>query len=84
MSKAHTIARHLIRRGHISQGSATLEYGALGARLSDVIHRLRNESSHLIPVGFTIITIDKEDTQGNIYGEYHLVRKQAAPEAEAA
>lgn len=63
-------------RGHISEGSALIEYGRF--RLADVIHRLRNERADLIPEGMEIVTIHKQDTQGNPYGEYHLVSEASA------
>jgi len=75
-TRIEQIATHLIKRGHISEGSAIIEYGRF--RLSDVIHRLRNERPDLLPDGHEIVTIDKQDTQGNSYGEYHLVSKASA------
>ncbi|WP_079638071.1 hypothetical protein [Sphingopyxis flava] len=65
------VASHLAVRGHISEGSALIEYGRF--RLGDAIYRLRNEKAHLLPEGMEIVTIHKQDTQGNRYGEYHLV-----------
>jgi hypothetical protein len=65
------VAQHLIIRGHISEGTALIEYGRF--RLSDAIYRLRTSQSHLLPPGKEIVTIHKQDTQGNRYGEYHLV-----------
>jgi hypothetical protein len=65
------VAAHLIQRGHVSEGSAIIEYGRF--RLSDAIYRLRNEKAYLLPPGKEIVTIHKQDTQGNRYGEYHLV-----------
>lgn len=76
-SRIAVVADHLIRRGHISEGSALIEYGRF--RLSDVIHRLRNERPDLLPEGTEIVTMHKTDTQGNKYGEYHLVSKRSAP-----
>jgi hypothetical protein len=70
------VAAHLKSRGHISEGSALIEYGRF--RLADVIHRLRNERTDLLPEGTEIVTIHKRDTQGNPYGEYHLVTKSSA------
>jgi hypothetical protein len=70
------VAEHLKARGHISEGSALIEYGRF--RLGDAIFRLRTTHSHLLPTGQEIVTIHKQDTQGNRYGEYHLVRTQAA------
>lgn len=72
--------RHLLTRGHISEGTALIEYGRF--RLSDVIHRLRTDAAALLPADKEIVTIHKQDTQGNRYGEYHLVSKaSAAPRA---
>ena len=65
------VAEHLAIRGHISEGTALIEYGRF--RLGDAIYRLRNEKAHLLPPGKEIVTIHKQDTQGNRYGEYHLV-----------
>lgn len=79
-SRVEIVADHLITRGHISEGSALVEYGRF--RLSDVIHRLRNDRADLVPPGMEIITIHKKDTQGNQYGEYHLVSTQAAAQRE--
>lgn len=76
MSRIQTVAKHLASRGHISEGTATIEYGRF--RLSDVIHRLRNERPDLLPTGMEIITIHKQDTKGAPYGEYHLVPKASA------
>lgn len=75
-SRIETVAAHLKSRGHISEGTATIEYGRF--RLADVIHRLRNERTDLLPEGKEIVTIHKQDTQGNPYGEYHLVSKSSA------
>lgn len=75
LSRVETVAAHLIQRGHISEGSALVEYGRF--RLADVIHRLRNERADLLPKGHVIVTLHKHDTQGNAYGEYHLVPKKA-------
>lgn len=75
-SRIETVAEHLKQRGHISEGSALIEYGRF--RLADVIHRLRNERSDLLPEGMEIVTIHKQDTQGNFYGEYTLVPTRAA------
>lgn len=76
MTRIETVAAHLARRGHISEGTALIEYGRF--RLADVIHRLRNERSDLLPEGMEIITIHKVDTKGSQYGEYHLVSKASA------
>lgn len=75
-SRVELVIEHLKTRGHISEGSALVEYGRF--RVSDVIHRLRNERADLVPAGQEIITIHKQDTQGNRYGEWHLVQKAAA------
>jgi hypothetical protein len=76
-----TVAQHLIQRGHISEGSALIEYGRF--RLADVIHRLRTDRSDLLPEGKEIVTVHKQDTQGNRYGEYFLVEKAAAASRSA-
>jgi hypothetical protein len=75
-TRVETVAAHLIQRGHISEGSALVEYGRF--RLADVIHRLRNDRSDLIPEGMEIVTIHKQDTKGDNYGEYTLVPTKAA------
>lgn len=75
-SRIETVMAHLASRGHISEGSATIEYGRF--RLSDVIHRLRTDRKDLVPDGMEIVTIHKTDTKGDPYGEYHLVPKAAA------
>jgi len=75
-SRIEQIALHLAKRGHISEGSALIEYGRF--RLSDIIHRLRKERRDLLPEGHDIVTIHKQDTQGNRYGEYHLVSEASA------
>ena len=75
-SRIEQIALHLKQRGHISEGTAIIEYGRF--RLSDIIHRLRNERPDLLPDGHEIVTMNKSDTQGNRYGEYHLVSKASA------
>lgn len=82
MTRIEQVADHLIRRGHISQGTALVEYGQF--RLSDVIHRLRNERPDLLPEGHEIVTINKQDTKGHDYGEYHLVSQAAAGPLRAA
>lgn len=79
-SRVETVAEHLKQRGHISEGSALVEYGRF--RLADVIHRLRTDRNDLVPVGMEIVTIHKRDTQGNPYGEYTLVSKHAAAARE--
>ena len=76
MSRIEKVALHLRSRGHISAGSALTEYGLF--RLSDVIHRLRHERPDLLPEGMEIVTIEKHDTKGAKYGEYHLVSKRSA------
>lgn len=76
MSRIDTVVRHLNARGHISDGSALIEYGRF--RLSDVIHRLRTDAADRLPPGTEIVTIHKKDTKGADYGEYHLVRKASA------
>lgn len=76
LSRVELVAEHLKQRGHISEGSALVEYGRF--RLADAIYRLRRERSDLIPEDMEIITMNKNDTQGNGYGEYHLVRKTSA------
>jgi hypothetical protein len=65
-----------MQRGHISEGSALIEYGRF--RLADVIHRLRTDRADLIPEGKEIVTVHKQDTQGQPYGEYHLVETRSA------
>jgi hypothetical protein len=74
-NKAILVAAHLKRHGHISQGTATLEYGYF--RLSDAILRLRNEDDDLIPNDMRIKTVMKRDASGHPYGEYQLVKKGA-------
>lgn len=73
---AEIVAAHLVQRGHISEGSALIEYGRF--RLGDAIFRLRTNKRHLLPEGKEIITLHKQDTQGNRYGEYHLVDTKSA------
>lgn len=75
LSRVEIVANHLLKRGHISEGSALIEYGRF--RLSDVIHRLRTDRSDLIPHGMKVVTIHKQDTQGNRYGEYTLVSSRS-------
>ena len=70
-NRAVQVIDHLKARGHISQGSAFVEYGSF--RLSDAIYRLRGVDADLVPAGTEIITATKRDTQGKPYGEYHLV-----------
>ena len=41
-SRIETVVAHLLSRGHISEGSALIEYDRF--RLSDVIHRLRTDA----------------------------------------
>lgn len=76
ISRAEQVADHLKTRGHISEGSALIEYGRF--RLGDAIFRLRTTKKHLIPEGYEIITLHKQDTKGDRYGEYHLVPTAAA------
>ena len=75
-TRAEQVAEHLKSRGHISEGSALIEYGRF--RLGDAIFRLRTTQRNLIPEGYDIITINKQDTKGDRYGEYHLVPSQVA------
>lgn len=75
-SRVEQVIEHLKTRGHISEGSALVEYGRF--RLGDAIYRLRTSHSHLVPRGKEIVTLHKQDTKGDRYGEYHLVSKAAA------
>jgi hypothetical protein len=75
-TRAELVAEHLKTRGHISEGSALVEYGRF--RLGDAIFRLRTTKAHLIPEGYEIVTMHKQDTKGDRYGEYHLVPTAAA------
>lgn len=77
-TRVELVADHLKSRGHISEGSAFVEYGRF--RLGAAIHRLRNGRRDLIPADMDIITIHKLDTKGDPYGEYHLVPKASAAE----
>lgn len=70
------VIEHLKRRGHISEGTALLEYGRF--RLGDAVYRLRTSHRHLVPEGFEIVTVHKQDTNGNPYGEYHYVQTRSA------
>lgn len=79
-SRVETVAAHLKQRGHISEGSALIEYGRF--RLADVIHRLRHDRADLLPPGKEIVTVHKKDTNGNAYGEYTMVTTQAAAARE--
>ena len=74
-TRPQLVAEHLIQRGHISEGSALVEYGRF--RLGDAIYRLRTTHAHLLPDGMEIVTVHKTDTKGDPYGEYHLVPKAA-------
>lgn len=76
VSRVIQVVEHLKSRGHISEGSALVEYGRF--RLGDAIFRLRTSHSHLLPEGKEIVTIHKTDTKGDRYGEYHLVPKASA------
>lgn len=75
VTRAVQVIEHLKSRGHISEGSALVEYGRF--RLGDAIHRLRTTHAALVPEGYEIITLHKQDTKGDRYGEYHLVQKAA-------
>lgn len=75
-TRVEQVAEHLLSRGHISEGSALIEYGRF--RLGAAIHRLRTDRADLIADGFEIVTIHKQDTKGDRYGEYHLVQTAAA------
>lgn len=75
-TRVQQVLNHLLRRGHISEGTALLEYGRF--RLGDAIYRLRTEHADLLPEGMEIVTVHKKDTQGNSYGEYHLVSTASA------
>jgi len=79
-TRTQQVADHLRTRGHISEGSALVEYGRF--RLGAAIHRLRTAERHLLPEGYDIVTIHKRDTKGDPYGEYHLVQEAAASERE--
>lgn len=81
LSRIDTVIQHLINRGHISEGTALIEYGRF--RLSDVIHRLRNDAADRLPKGMEIVTIHKRDTKGDQYGEYHLVPSHSAAQRQA-
>lgn len=74
-TRPQQVIEHLLQRGHISEGSALIEYGRF--RLGDAIHKLRTTHAHLVPSGFEIVTIHKQDTKGDPYGEYHLVPEAA-------
>ncbi len=75
-TRPEMVIAHLKLRGHISEGSSILEYGRF--RLGDAIFRLRTSKRGLVPEGMEIVTIHKQDTQGNPYGEYHLVSERSA------
>ena len=75
-TRIQQVLSHLLTRGHISEGTALIEYGRF--RLGDAIYRLRTSHAHLVPEDKEIVTIHKRDTQGNNYGEYHLVSKASA------
>lgn len=81
VTRTAQVAAHLLSRGHISEGSAIVEYGRF--RLGDAIYRLRTTHSHLLPEDMEIVTVTKQDTKGDQYGEYHLVRKASAAQREA-
>lgn len=76
LSRPELVIEHLKRRGHISAGTALVEHGSF--RLADAIHRLRTDRSDLVPPGMEIVTMHKQDTNGNPYGEYHYVEKRSA------
>lgn len=77
-TRLELVAEHLKARGHIREGSSLVEYGRF--RLGAAIHQLRHRRSDLLPEGKEIVTVHKLDTQGNSYGEYHLVQKAASAE----
>lgn len=74
-TRPQLVAEHLKQRGHISEGSALVEYGRF--RLGAAIHLLRTTHRHLLPDGQEIVTVHKRDTKGDPYGEYFLVPKAA-------
>ena len=66
------VADHLKRRGHITKGTAILEFGFF--HLGDIIYRLRHERSDLLPPGTYIKSVPRRDGGGNLYTEYVLAR----------
>lgn len=69
--KPEIVARHLIEYGHISEGTALIEYGSLS--VAHAVWRLRRDKKHLLPAGKKIITRLRKDANGQRYGVYHLV-----------
>lgn len=74
-TKTELTIQTLIRKGHISEATGHAEHGRY--RVADAIHRLRTSERHLVPAGMEIVTLPKEDSNGNRYGEWAL-RKKAA------
>ncbi|WP_343698869.1 hypothetical protein [Caulobacter sp.] len=84
LTKPQLVIRHLKIDGRITDAVARATYGSF--RLADAIYRLRNDRADLVPKGMQIVTIDREDVEGNQFAEYRLVPKtpqfMAAPAQE--
>lgn len=63
-------------RGHISVGSGIAEHGRY--HVGHTILQLRTTHKHLVPAGHEIVTVMKEDSNGNRYAEWRLRPVQQA------
>lgn len=75
-TRVQTVIEHLLDLGRITEATANHQYGRF--RLADVIHRLRNERKDLVPKGFAILTVNREDRMGQQFAEYRLVPENQA------
>lgn len=70
-TRTQQVIDHLVRLGRITDATARQQYGAF--RLADAIYRLRGKRSNLVPAGFQIITVNREDLNRTPFAEYRLV-----------
>ena len=75
-TRAEQVIHHLIAHGRITDATARHQFGAF--RLADAVYRLRGERNDLVPHGFEIISVPREDLNGTPFAEYRLV-----PETQA-
>lgn len=75
MSQNEKLAKHLVKKGSITQLEAI---GVLRVfNLKGRIHELRTTHKHLLPEGKTVVTVMKQDSTGKSYADYVLVDEVA-------
>lgn len=75
LTREEQVMRTLKARGHITEATGAAEYGRI--QVASAIWRIKNLKPNLIPEGHQIVSVEKNDTNGNRYVEWQL-RKVAA------